>query len=262
MKMRFAGRKITPGNLAQKTMGLIALLPRFTIFKNPIRVFFLYAFKGKKQPLFLELTNGLKIFLSSHQEDIVTTVVVCCKQDYGIDFANKNIIDIGANIGAFSLFAAYKGAKKIAAIEPGKEAFETFEKSVKANDMHQTIMPIQAAVTANNGDTLNFSANSSPNNHPLKNAANTIAVNTITLKTIVEQHFAGAIDLLKIDCEGGEYDILYNAENKTLARIREIRMELHGQAAQKTALLDHLRQKGFKLDKYEQDIAWLTNTRA
>ena len=35
------------------------------------------------------------------------------------------------------------------------------------------------------------------------------------------------VDILKLDCEGSEYDILYNAPPNILARIAEIRLEYH-----------------------------------
>ncbi len=257
MKVRLGNRKLNIWQLLTKLPELIGLLVNIGIFKNPITVLKLYLTK-KKVPEYIKLRNSFHIYLSSHPEDIVTAVVVFCKHDYGTDFAGKNIIDIGANIGTFSLFAALKGAKKIVAIEPGQEAFDTFKRSIAANNLQNVITPIFAAATAHDGDSMRFPTRSSPNNTANENE-HSIAIHTVSLATIIQSHFT-AIDLLKIDCEGGEYDILYNATEATLKLIKQIRMELHGAAKDKEALLRHLQQKGFRLDSHQHDNAWLTNT--
>jgi FkbM family methyltransferase len=259
MKIKLAGRNIQPSQTVSKLLELAALWRRFHIFKKPTQVFKAYLTK-KNVPEYLELKNGFKVYLSSHPEDIVTAVVVFCKHDYGTDFAGKNIIDIGANIGTFSLFAALEGAKKVVAIEPAREAYETFERSISANSLQDVVLPVAAAVTRHDGNKVHFPTQSSPNNTAAKKE-HSIAVNTISLATLIQIHFTAPIDLLKIDCEGGEYDILYNTPDNTLKQVKQIRMELHGAAKDKQALLHHLQQKGFRLDSYQHDNAWLTNTR-
>lgn len=259
--MSVFGRKIKLSQLLSQLWQTTLLLPRIWVFTNPYKVFKAYLSK-KNLPKQLQFKNGFQLHLSSHPEDIVTAIVVCCKHDYGSDFEGKTIIDIGANIGAFSLFAAHKGAKQIVAIEPVPEAVNTLRRSVEANKLQNAVTVLQAAVTSQNGSTLYFPTQSSPNNAPADTTTNTIAVSTMSLKTIVSDHFNVPIDLLKIDCEGGEYDILYNADDTTLAQIHEIRMELHGDTGQKEALLQHLKAKGFRLHKYNHDNAWLTNTQA
>ena len=260
MSLKFAGRKIALSGLLSQLFYQLKMVSTLSIFKHPYQVFKTYLTK-KNTPEYLELKNNYKIYLSSHPEDIVTAVVVFCKHDYGTDFAGKNIIDIGANIGTFSLFVALKGAKKIVAIEPGQEAFDTFKRSIAANNLQNVITPIFAAATAHDGDSMHFPTRSSPNNTANENE-HSIAIHTVSLATIIQSHFTAPIDLLKIDCEGGEYDILYNATEATLKLIKQIRMELHGAAKDKEALLRHLQKKGFHLDSHQHDNAWLTNTGA
>lgn len=261
MSIRLVNRRFNILQSFSRLPELVSLSLNFRIFKEPIQALKLYLTK-KNAPQYLELANGFRIHLSSHPEDIVTVAVVFCKHDYGTDFAGKTIIDIGANIGIFSLFAAYKDAQKIVAIEPGQEAISTLKKSIEANSLQQRITAIQAAVTAVDGGVLHFPTFSSPNNRPTNSGTNTIEVPTVSLKTIINSHFNNPVDLLKMDCEGGEYDILYNTDKHTLALIREIRMELHGAKQDEDALLNYLQQKGFKLNKYRHDNAWLTNTKA
>jgi hypothetical protein len=48
-----------------------------------------------------------------------------------------------------------------------------------------------------------------------------------TLMEIMESNHLEHVDLLKMDCEGAEYEILYSTPLSHLERIAEIRMEYH-----------------------------------
>ena len=52
-----------------------------------------------------------------------------------------------------------------------------------------------------------------------------IPVPATTLDRLFEDHRIGRCDLLKIDCEGGEFEILFAAGPGTLARVRRICLE-------------------------------------
>jgi hypothetical protein len=47
------------------------------------------------------------------------------------------------------------------------------------------------------------------------------------LKGILDRYELDWIDFLKMDCEGAEYPILFNAEKSTLDRIGTISLEFH-----------------------------------
>jgi hypothetical protein len=71
------------------------------------------------------------------------------------------------------------------------------------------------------------------------------AVEMVTLERLMEDHSIDTLDLLKLDCEGSEWDILPAAE-RVLPRIDQICMEFHcerGWTAGKLALW--LRAHGF-----------------
>ena len=54
-----------------------------------------------------------------------------------------------------------------------------------------------------------------------------IDVPSITLEEIVKKHGIKKIKLLKIDCEGSEYEILYNCPTKILKKIECLGGEFH-----------------------------------
>ena len=54
-----------------------------------------------------------------------------------------------------------------------------------------------------------------------------IEVKTIDLAGLLKSFTIERCDYLKIDCEGGEYDLLFNTPAETLKRVLHICMEVH-----------------------------------
>jgi len=136
---------------------------------------------------------------------------------------NPTVIDIGANIGLFSvaMVDGVPGARCFA-YEPHPGNFVYLERNAEAA---QQIFPHPMAVAAPDSPdilTLHFDAEEfGTRNHE------SVEVPATSLDAIVEHHAIGRIDLLKLDCEGAEYDILYGASSDTVDRIRQIVMETH-----------------------------------
>ena len=59
--------------------------------------------------------------------------------------------------------------------------------------------------------------------------------------------------LLKLDCEGAEYDILFSAAPLELSRVREIRMEYH--SGPDAELRTYLESAGFEITFFRPDSA-------
>jgi len=60
---------------------------------------------------------------------------------------NGNVVmDIGAHLGVFSLFAAKMGAKKVYAFEPVESTYEMLGRNVEINDLDDTISPVNKAL--------------------------------------------------------------------------------------------------------------------
>ena len=74
-------------------------------------------------------------------------------------------VDIGANIGVYSILAASKKAKVIA-VEPVPSTFEMLKKNIILNDFQDLIEPLNIAIS-NKKEILNFSNNIGALNHVL-----------------------------------------------------------------------------------------------
>jgi FkbM family methyltransferase len=163
------------------------------------------------------------------------------------------VVDIGANLGAFALYAARRNARTVLAYEPNGAAFRCLQRNVEANGLSGTVRPRQLAVSAVAGQDVRFPLAPSVYNRivPDEETGEFETVRTTSLAEILARDAAQGIDLLKLDCEGAEYDILFSAAPSDIARIREIRMEYH--AARETELTAYLRNAGFEITFFRPD---------
>jgi len=140
------------------------------------------------------------------------------------------VVDIGANIGAFSLYAARRTRAPIHAFEPCPETYALLLRNLASNRV-ANVQPEQAAVSDRTGTARFFfdrlNAGNSLFDRGVAGAPEPIEVRTITLPEVVEQRKLERIDFLKLDCEGAEGPILASTPRETLARVRRIALEFH-----------------------------------
>jgi FkbM family methyltransferase len=217
----------------------------FRIFKKPVPFILSYLRMIPPSGGVIELRNGMQIHLSSHPHDVVTVFIIFIRNDYGMVPPRSTVIDIGANIGVFSLFAASCGAAKISAYEPNSEAFRCLERNIHANHLESVIEPHRFAVASSAGRRIRFPKRSSPYNSFLRgeSAKEFEFVNTIDLARIMKN--IDHVDLLKMDSEGVEWDILNATGRDLLDRIDAFRMEYH--LGQRDQIASFLQGNGFSL---------------
>lgn len=140
---------------------------------------------------------------------------------------NDTVVDIGANIGVFTIYAATRTQNKVYAFEPFPINFEALQQNIRANRVNNVI-PYRLAVSDQSGTEL-FADST---DWRLKKVAliateKYIEVPSITLEDLMDQNHLEQIDFLKMDCEGSEGIILRSTSRSCLQRIRKISMEFH-----------------------------------
>ena len=139
---------------------------------------------------------------------------------------NRNVLDIGANIGSFSLLAGYLGAKKVVAVEPVSASFQFIQNNIKTSGL-TNITPLKNVVSNTSGDFCDISLNTNSGHNSRYNVGERFeTVESVTLSELLT-YFDGDEIFLKLDCEGAEYDILLNATPQEMARISQIALEIH-----------------------------------
>jgi len=197
------------------------------IFRHPVDVIRSYVTRTLPAGRTVALRSGLVLRLSDDPCDIVTLFVVFVRRDYGGVAPGTLVVDVGANIGVFALYAAQSGARAVHAYEPNATSFECLRQNVVANRLEHVIFPHRFAVAGAEGRTVRFPRKPSVHNAILADgvAAEDELVTTTTLASIVRP--LGSVDLLKLDCEGGEYEILFGADARVFSRIWTIKLEYH-----------------------------------
>ena len=229
-------------------------------FRRPDLLWKSYILQTKPLNNFYDLRNGFRLYLSDNPHDSITVMVIFCRKEYGNIKRGSTVLDIGANIGVFTLFALMQGAEKIVAVEPNMRSFEILRHNLLYNNLSEKVVTLDRAVGKIDNEIVYLPIDSSPYNEALKSGSSEDyqKSTTITLNTLVGTHVAQNLDLLKIDCEGAEYDFLYNAPSNLLYGISQIKMEVHGSKVEREGMIKFLKQHGFRLVKGVHMIRWFT----
>jgi FkbM family methyltransferase len=150
--------------------------------------------------------------------------------------AKPVIIDIGANAGFFDVLILSKNKDaKIYAYEPISTNVNRLRKIVTDNKLEENVIVFQKAVTGLPMDGLDLFMEDTDDNQVVAsifdgfNKSNTkkIHIPSVTLKEIIDEINQHTIDLLKMDCEGSEYDIIYSTSSEYIRRIKHMEIEVH-----------------------------------
>jgi len=150
--------------------------------------------------------------------------------------SNPLIIDIGANAGYFNVlvFSKLKDAR-VLAYEPLPSNIAQFRKIIEENNLSEKIQLEQVAVTGLPIPMLELFTENTTDNSVIASVfsefdeRNTkkLQVPAKSLTAIINDNDLQHVDLLKLDCEGSEYDILYNTSLDILNRVKMIIVEVH-----------------------------------
>lgn len=219
----------------------------FALFREPTQFLGHYFRSTSPASRRVEFRDGTVFHLSGHPHDIITLFVIFVRRDYGFIAPDTTVVDIGANTGVFSLYAAKSGARRILAFEPNGESVACLTQNANSNGLENRIVPRQLAVGDTPDQEVRFPVHASVHNRVAREGdqGEFEVVRTTTLHDILAREAPEGIDLLKMDCEGAEYGIFASISADDLRRIREIRMEYH--EGRVDELEQKLRGAGFEI---------------
>ncbi len=147
-----------------------------------------------------------------------------------LDLKDWIMLDIGANIGAYSIGAIAAGAKKVFAIEPGP-FFSKLQSNIEFNNLSHVILPVRVGLAFERGKMYWHEDRNNPGNaHLLRNfsdldtsklntklSTDRVEVSVLPLDELVNEMSIDHVDFIKIDVEGMEWEVIKSGE-KFIAR--------------------------------------------
>jgi len=198
---------------------------------------------------------GFAVRLADAYADRQTLNGIFGRDEYRLNgFADRSldtIVDVGANIGLFSIRAAPL-ARRIIAVEPLPDHFKILQSNL-SDPRFRHVAPVQKALSGTSG-TLELWVSSNPGGHSIlrevAHGSSSVRVEATTLRDLFADHAIERCNLLKLDCEGAEYESLAATPEDLWARIDRIHLEFHpgppGWTGEKLAAL--LRERGYRCD--------------
>ena len=201
------------------------------LFKNWYVYPLVYFKLTKKQHVIFETKTGLNIKIRVNSTDLMALTHVWMIQEYsnsGFDINDSDIvIDIGAHIGLFALFASqFCKQGKIFCFEPIKENYELLVENINYNKI-KNIIPFNFAVSKES-DSVKIFLNDDYSGHSMfLETNNFVIVKSKSLLDIFSENNIQECNFLKLDCEGAEYDIINSLPSDFLNKIKKSVIEYH-----------------------------------
>ena len=225
-------------------------------FGSMLRFYKLKYFTGKENKnhkIFLK--SGIALNVNKNEGDLTTLYEVFVDEDYNFgNTANRNIniLDIGANVGYFSMYIANKYPEsKVFSFEPFPETFSKLNNHLTQNNF-KNIYTFNLAVSDMEGTSKFYSFEWSGCNtlvdgkfdeglHKVTN------VKCVKFDMIPEVTGAGEFEFAKVDCEGSEYPIFLNSSERMIRSVKKYIIEIHdSQKFNKQEILNRFEKTGYK----------------
>jgi FkbM family methyltransferase len=160
------------------------------------------------------------------------------------------VVDVGGNVGLFAMLAASRGAQ-VTSYEPHPALFE----HLRANTARWGVECRRAAVVGTPVDSVELYV------HPDRDIRNSVLAQDVedgsalteaieVPAAAVSEVLAEECDLLKIDIEGGEFDVLAGG-GPALRRAKRVIAEIHPFAGDPAEAVRLLEQAGFEVELHD-----------
>lgn len=189
----------------------------------------------RTRPYTILLRDGLRMELRPMKGDRYSFYETVIRGDYTANGQivpiGGTVIDVGANVGCFTLLAARAvgSTGRVFAVEPNANTFRQLQHNISINGL-RNVTAVRAAIGGsvgpvelhNSSVSLFCSTYTSVNGIPISGEIERVQMTT--LPRFMEEHEIEHCDYLKLDCEGSEYDILSDV---TADMVSEISVEFH-----------------------------------
>jgi FkbM family methyltransferase len=142
---------------------------------------------------------------------------------------NIRMVDIGANLGSFTIWAnRMLGVREAFCFEPEPDSFRLLNFNLSMNDCFTAkTMPCAVGGQARNIKiALNKSCPGATSIYAGNGSSESTMIQVIAFNQWLSE-VGGEFDLLKLDCEGSEWEIIAQTDPQAFARFRVVVAEVH-----------------------------------
>lgn len=198
-------------------------------------------------------TSEVKVNLrEDYDTDLIVTKEIWEENVYEVDPSRFNkggvVIDMGANIGSFSLYGAYYGAT-VYAVEPEPNNLQALKNNIELNRYEDKIIICPYGISDYKGlAKITNEGGGSTIKDEWKEGSE---VEIMPLDNFFSLYHIENVDVLKIDIEGAEVEVLLGASKYNLQKCKFITMEFDirsgrqmGEMVRKLSETHHVRTMG------------------
>jgi len=166
------------------------------------------------------------------------------------------VVDVGANIGCFTIMASRRVGPggMVIAVEPEASAYAQLSRNLALNRI-SNVRTFNVALGGTTGVVELHTSAASGLFSSIYQRVNNQSVSTdvqvvpmMTLDALFEQALVKRCHYLKLDCEGAEHDIIGRLSVSDASRIDQITLEVHGiEGRNRSDIETKLRHHGFEL---------------
>jgi FkbM family methyltransferase len=160
-----------------------------------------------------------------------------------LDVGGRTVVDVGASVGDTAILFALRGARRVVALEPYPSLYGEALINIRANGVEDKVALINAGLGSFDGEVC--ASLNNVNGYMIFKPSNECGarVRMYTLSSLIKEFNIEDGSILKMDCEGCEYETIPRASSKDLSVFSQIIIEYHNGYHE---LRNALEKAGFK----------------
>jgi FkbM family methyltransferase len=155
-----------------------------------------------------------------------------------LDVKDRVVIDVGAGVGDTAILFSLMGAKKVIALEPFPSLYEKALVNIKINGVEDKVLLLNAGLGPFDGEVC-AEPEEVRGYYSFKLSTNGVKVRMYTLGSLIGELGIERGSVLKVDCEGCEYEAVLSAKPEDLAVFEQIVIEYHNGYAELKRFLEN-----------------------